>query len=212
MRREVILIVALYVILFTYGCINNVVQPKSEDVASQHIRSSIDQGQSIDASLMPIHTGTDPIAELQRANGHGVNALYTTQGGHRIRLSANENNGGIHGNGRITGPIYVDVQFRTACIEVVDNRATYAGEITSVELGDNPFDFPIERGWYIYFAVEDNGNGKKGRADRYHDEVYFGNPLFGGPYCSFLPPNNTNVWPESQWLEVALRNDRIQIK
>ena len=101
--------------------------------------------------------------------------------------------------------------FKTACITEVNNRATVGGEITYVELGDNPFEFPIEKGWYIYLAVEDNGRNFRGDKDRYHGEVYFGDPAFG-PLCHFLPPNNEALWIPEDWQEVQGRFDGILVK
>ncbi|MDX1407820.1 MAG: hypothetical protein R3330_06795, partial [Saprospiraceae bacterium] len=158
---------------------------------------------------------SDQIVDLQKiglrnpntsASGH-----YNTNGGHTITLSVMENNGGVHGQGHITGPIYVEVDLDMACVAVDGNRATVGGEITDLDLGDNPLGLPIDIGWFFYLAVEDNGEGANAPADRHHSFVYFGMPGFG-VFCDVLNPNNTLLWPEGLWFEVVGPQGEIQVK
>ena len=115
---------------------------------------------------------SEEVLELSKAPGNRASGKYLTAGGHKIVFTANENNGGVHGQGKITGPYYVDLTFRTVCIEVVDNRATYAGEVISVQLSDPEPEAPIIPGSIVYLAVEDNGEGSRSNPDRYHEQVY----------------------------------------
>ncbi|MDX1477900.1 MAG: hypothetical protein R3301_09360 [Saprospiraceae bacterium] len=139
------------------------------------------------------------------ASGH-----YLTNGGHTITLMAMENPGGVHGQGHITGPIYLDVELDMACVTVSGNRATVGGEILSVDLGDNPLGLPIEPGWIFYLAVEDNGEGANAASDRHHSFVYFGMPGFG-LFCDILNPNNPVLWPEGLWFDIGPAG-QIQVK
>lgn len=145
-----------------------------------------------------------------RAPGNRANGKYLTIGGHRVIFQANENNAGVQGRGQITGPYYVDLQFRTVCIEVVGNRATYAGEVTRVELSDPDPEVPIVPGSIIYLAVEDNSKESKASPDRYHEEVYVAPP--GVIQCQLLTPINPFIWYESGWFEAAGKGDQIQVK
>ena len=140
------------------------------------------------------------------ASGH-----YLTQQGHTVTFSAMENNGGVHGAGRVTGPFFIELRWRTACIEVVGNRATVAGELTYVELGDNPNNYPFSEGWLFYIAVEDNGEGANARPDRYNRQLYYGMPGFG-EFCNILRPDIPLFWPNELWFEVVGEGDQIQVK
>jgi hypothetical protein len=139
-----------------------------------------------------------------------VTGHYNTRGGHTVTLSAIENHGGIHGKGRITGPVYIDVKFDVDCVTKVGNRATVGGKITSIELGDNPFELDVDIGWILYLAVEDNGEGANAASDRYHTEIYLGEPGFGS-FCDFLAPDGP-FWPEDEWYAVVGQGDQIQVK
>ena len=210
MRREIYLLAVGVLFFGLSGCTYDSGIDKSEDILACLHKSSLDFG--VETTFLEDSTAFDNERNiLQRANESYVFGNYLTEGGHRIRVTALNNSGNVNGTGRISGPIYIEVRFRTACVQIVENRATIAGEITYAELGDNPFEFPIERGWYIYLAVEDNGRPTQGRRDRYHDEVYFGPPV-SGPLCAFLPPNNPFIWPESEWREVEARQDQIIVR
>jgi len=140
-----------------------------------------------------------------------VHSDYITTGTHHVQVKFEENPSGIHGTGSITGPIYIEVEFDAACITEVDNRATIGGLVTFLELGDNPFGFPVQVGWYIYMAMEDNGEGKKGPTDKYHGEVYFGMPAFG-PLCDVLEPFHPIFWMADDWNDVQGKNDKVVIR
>ncbi len=145
-----------------------------------------------------------------RAPGSQASGKYHTLGGHKITFSATELNSGVSGRGQIVGPYYVNVKFRTVCVEVVGNRATYAGEVLEVELSDPDPIVPIIPGSILYLAVEDNGEGDKTNPDRYHEQVYVGLP--GVISCEFLTPVNPFLWYESGWFNTAGKKDQIQVK
>ena len=139
-----------------------------------------------------------------------VTGHYNTRGGHTVTLSAIENHGGVHGKGRITGSVYIDVKFDVDCVTKVGNRATVGGKITSIELGDNPFGLDVDIGWILYLAVEDNGEGANAASDRYHTEIYLGEPGLGS-FCHFLAPDGP-LWPENEWYAVVGQGNQIQVK
>jgi hypothetical protein len=141
-----------------------------------------------------------------KTNGH-----YNTVGGHTITFSAIQNSGGVHGNGHITGPYYIDVDFKSACINKIGNRATIGGEVTSLYLGEEPTNIQLDIGWYIYFAVEDNGEGSNADPDRYHNETYTSPPAYG-PLCIYLGTDNTFYWPENEWIDISGPGGQIQVQ
>ena len=148
---------------------------------------------------------------LRGSENSVVVARYHTQGQHRVTLFALQGDEGVIGKGRIKGPVYVDVRFDIVCVNEVGDRATVGGEVTYADLGDNPLEIPIEPGWIMYLAIEDNGFGFRSDPDRYHNEVYLGTPGVGA-FCDLLDPTNPIIWAEDEWFDVAKKYDFIHIK
>ena len=140
-----------------------------------------------------------------------VKGHYTTRGGHTVTISAIENPSGLHGYGKITGPVYVNMEFSIACLNEVGNRATVGGRISSIELAEEFSYLPIDTDWIIYFAVEDNGEGSNSDPDRYHAQLYFGMPEFP-LFCDLFDPTEPLVWEDHRWFDVVGRRDKIKIK
>ena len=138
-------------------------------------------------------------------------AWYNTRGGHKVRVSAIAYDEQVYGKGRVNGPVYIHLEMDTRCIEVVGNRATIAGEVTEIDLGDNPNGIPLEKGWLFYLAIEDNGRGHQGDKDRYNATHYYGMPGFG-IFCDVLTPDNPAFWPDEEWIDVQGKWDAIRIK
>jgi len=97
------------------------------------------------------------------ANGHFsyVNDVGDVEG--TITFSAVQNNGGIHGQVVVNG--LVSFHGETNCLMVDGNKAVFGCVITQVS--DNAgLDF-ITPGNYVYFRVDDNGEGENDPSDQY---------------------------------------------
>lgn len=147
----------------------------------------------------------------QRSKNGSVTGHYSTKGGHTVTFSAIEKRGGVYGEGQITGPVYMDVRFDIDCVNYIGNRMSVAGRVTSVDLGDNPYELPLNIDWLLNFAVESDGEDANADSDLLHGEIYLGLPGLGS-FCNILAPDNSGIWAEASWLEDANQRDQTQIQ
>lgn len=150
-------------------------------------------------------------AVASKSSNSSANGHFTTQlpGGNAFTVSVMQNNSGVHGMMKLSGGNLGTIKMNAVCIEVVDNRATIGGQITGI----NSFlteVIGIDVGDYLYFCLEDNGEGSNAPSDRYQRILYFSFEE-EGPLCFEIPPGPDH-WPEEFWANTANPSDQIQIQ
>lgn len=145
-----------------------------------------------------------------RSNPH-TNGHYTSNNNDTLTLtfSAMQNNGGVHGQSRVTGVSY-DIHMSSECLEVDGNQAVFSGQITQANLVPPGTENILVVGAYLYWFVEDNGEGNNAPSDRYSERIFYSSEA-SGPLCYLIPPNS-GAWPPSLIFDVANASDQIQVK
>ena len=124
---------------------------------------------------------------------------FTTPGGNTYDVAghAMQNNGGAHGAVEQSGPGFIWEGDAYCVTQFTENesRAVVGWEITD----NTQLPPPLDVGFYIYTAVEDNGEGSNAPSDRVSLNFYIAPP--GSPaFCDVLA--NDASWPEENWVDV----------
>lgn len=142
---------------------------------------------------------------LRSSNSNSTNGHFAPLPGWTFTFNGIKNNGGVHGNVTLDGPI---ANFRMAadCLIFEGNEVVYGGVITEVIFQDPSFcGGCLAPGVYTAFKLKDNGEGQNAPPDQFSTWMLFGYQSL----CDLFPISAEEY---GAYVDVSGLGGQIQVK